>query len=184
MNAKIVHNWNSVVLPGDVVYLLGDVVGPRGKNVDVLKELHGNIVFIQGNHDNKKVLGKLPNWSPRLYLNVGGFKFLLQHYPEYPRAVQDPHTPHSVSLPEDKINYSVDFILSGHIHNNHFKRDGKQVGRLWTGRSLNLGVEVHNYTPVSLDAVLQMCRKRRRQIEFPGYKPIVPADNPDEQLDK
>ena len=184
MNEVLVNNWNNIVRPGDIVYHVGDFINPRGTRANkFLDRLNGTVFLAQGNHDSKKALYRFPQWAPRYYLNVGDYKFLLQHYPEYPDGLKDQYT-EDRRLFVDKRDYEVDFILSGHIHNNHFDRNDKKVGRLWTGRSLNLSVEVHNYCPIPLDTVIFYCDKRKEQMNSKGYKLVVPADNPDEQLEK
>lgn len=61
MNEEIIKNWNNTVSVNDTVYHLGDF----GMNTkyDRFKELvlllNGNIVLIQGNHDDSKVVKKL-----------------------------------------------------------------------------------------------------------------------------
>ena len=184
MTEILIENWNGVVRPEDTVYHLGDFINPRGTHPErFLKALNGNIILLQGNHDSKKCLGRMPSWHPRLYMKTGGYSFMLQHYPEYPVALQDPFY-RETGMYRGLTEHPVDFILSGHIHNNHFDRDGKKVGRLWTGRSLNLSVEMHDYKPVALERILEFCRKREDQMSSPEYKLVVPADNPDEQLAK
>lgn len=177
MNEILIQNHNKLVLPQDTVYFLGDFLNPKGKHPqEFIKRLNGNFVFIQGNHDGKKLLERLPNWAPRLYLNFGGYRFLLQHYPQYPVEIQNEWTKGKEVLPSDKKDYDVNFILSGHIHNNHFDRDGKKVGLRWTGRSLNLSVEVNKYRPVHTDEVLAYCNRRKEQMSYKQYKILVPAD--------
>lgn len=60
MNNAIILNWNSVVQDTDTVFLLGDI-GFCGieKLRDLVSQLKGNIVLVQGNHDSDKIAKKL-----------------------------------------------------------------------------------------------------------------------------
>lgn len=56
MNEGLINNWNSRVLPGDDVYILGDFM--MGQSVHwetMLRRLHGTLFLIKGNHDHKFV---------------------------------------------------------------------------------------------------------------------------------
>ncbi len=126
MDTALIQNWNRVVDKTDTVYVLGDMTmrGPE----DILwfrvntKKLNGKKVLILGNHD------KL---NPFQYIEVG---------------FQSVHT--SLILGEyvlihDNAGLSLSCtdkkILCGHVHQN------------WTKikNSLNVGVDVHNYKPIS-----------------------------------
>lgn len=60
MHQAIIANWNSVVQDSDTVFLLGDM-GFCGieKLRELLSQLYGNIVLVQGNHDSDKIAHKL-----------------------------------------------------------------------------------------------------------------------------
>ena len=48
----IISMWNHTVLPNDIVYVLGDVLmGDRDRGRRLLKQLHGTLHLILGNHD-------------------------------------------------------------------------------------------------------------------------------------
>lgn len=52
--------WNSQVLKGDLVYVLGDVsFGKYDYTKKVLSELNGQIIVIKGNHDREEDLDRL-----------------------------------------------------------------------------------------------------------------------------
>lgn len=52
MNEAIIANWNAVVTPADLVYLLGDVAFQHPKKaVSLLNRLNGTIHLVRGNHD-------------------------------------------------------------------------------------------------------------------------------------
>lgn len=70
MNATIIDNWNKKVGEDDTVYHLGDIAlyftKPALKSeeavLNILNQLHGHLILIKGNHDNRAL-----------------FKFLSQH---------------------------------------------------------------------------------------------------------
>jgi len=54
MNESMVQEWNALVSPEDVVYILGDVAFlPAQKAVNYLHRLNGSKILIEGNHDRK-----------------------------------------------------------------------------------------------------------------------------------
>ena len=56
MNAKIVENINSVVTDEDELYILGDIgFGDLSIAIDLLKQMNGKKIIIEGNHDKKLV---------------------------------------------------------------------------------------------------------------------------------
>jgi len=56
MNATMIKEWNETVAPEDTVYILGDVAfcGIE-KAVQILGQLNGTKILIEGNHDSKLV---------------------------------------------------------------------------------------------------------------------------------
>ena len=56
MNADFITKWNSVVTSADTTYMLGDLSFLTvDETVDILNNLNGNKVLIEGNHDYKHV---------------------------------------------------------------------------------------------------------------------------------
>ena len=59
MNQGIIDNWNSVVQPEDIVYILGDIsFGKSDETIKLLEQLNGELHLILGNHDlpNKYII--------------------------------------------------------------------------------------------------------------------------------
>ncbi len=54
MNETMIHNWNAIVRPKDVVFHLGDfaMAGPKS-TVAIIRRLNGRKYLIRGNHDLK-----------------------------------------------------------------------------------------------------------------------------------
>lgn len=87
MNETMVAEWNSIVEPEDMVYILGDVAFlPAQKASEYMERCNGRKILVQGNHDRK-----LLN-DPRFrrcfeeihhYLDItyNGYKICMFHYP-------------------------------------------------------------------------------------------------------
>ena len=174
MNKIIIERWNSVVGPNDIVYHLGDFAKPRDKNpTRYIDKLNGKIILIHGNHDKKLLVDWFENY-PALDLDIGGYHCRLQHRPYYPEALRNPKgDPFGDHKPVDNPN-AYDFYLTGHIHNNYYTdQQGKKIGRLWTGLSLNLSVEIHDYTPVSEEQIIKLLDNRKEYKEHPTFQNMI-----------
>ena len=54
MNEAMVEEWNSIVQPEDLVYILGDVAFlPAQKAAEYINRLNGDKILVEGNHDRK-----------------------------------------------------------------------------------------------------------------------------------
>ena len=178
MNKHISREWNKRVKRGDIVFHLGDLASPRDKDPKrFIEHLNGTIILVKGNHDKPELVKKMPMWTRSMGRQIGQYHCLLNHRPLYPNSMlnthNDPFGDHDNSI--DNPN-QYDFILSGHIHNNYEEKNGKKIGRLWTGRSLNLSVELHNYAPVSEEEVLAMLNARNNSIHQGTYQDIILGD--------
>lgn len=143
----LVANWNERVLKGDVVYHLGDFAlswGSKHGNLigDLLARLNGQKHLITGNHDRSEVT-KSPLWAKvrgyaELKIDTGGIhkqRIVMFHYP----------------LRSWNQMHRGAWMLHGHSHGNL-----SDVG----GRILDVGVDCHDYSPVSFDDVKKFMEKR------------------------
>lgn len=124
MNQYLEANWNNVVNQNDTVYHLGDF-----GNIDRLPSLRGNIFFLPGNYDDEETIEILSSRceiiEPNTIIEIENNKLQLIHEP-------------------DEAKNKGHFFLFGHIHKLQMvKRNG-----------LNVGVDCHNFFPISLDTVL------------------------------
>ena len=56
MNNAMVLEWNAKVQPEDTVYILGDVAFmPASNAAQILRQLNGTKILIEGNHDHKNL---------------------------------------------------------------------------------------------------------------------------------
>lgn len=142
MNKKLIENWNKVVGVDDVVYHLGDF-----GDYEFANQLNGHIRLVIGNYERRDInLGidfndkfefiykedfqtiwtELYNEKNRLTTT---YKITMSHEPSFVR---------NVPIGPTEIN------LFGHVHKlSMVKRYG-----------LNVGVDCHNFYPISLEDVL------------------------------
>ena len=130
MDEEMIKRWNECVKHGDLVYHLGDFT----LGVDVYKylsRLNGRIIFVTVPfHHDKKWISANPNKViyPMQIIKPKDMVIVLCHYPI---AVWDRQHYGSVHL-------------YGHIHNKEY---------VLPGFSMNVGVDHHNFYPVSLPQV-------------------------------
>ena len=70
MHAAIITEWNSTVQATDTVYHLGDFAfaakNKAGAVLDILAQLNGTIVLLQGNHDDLEMWQRLVEIAPHM----------------------------------------------------------------------------------------------------------------------
>ena len=149
MNEKLIENWNSVVSKDDVVYHLGDFHLGSYQNVQYFmdrlnfKFLH----LVKGNHDKS-----FCEWYKRnkpqtcelhdsyLETKIEGHNFTLCHYAM--RVFNKSH--HGA------------YHLYGHSHGT-LPDDSNSL-------SFDVGVDCHNYTPVSLEQVREIMSQKKFKL--------------------
>ena len=144
MNRALINNWNETVGHEDEVYILGDFTNDIVKAKRFLPVLNGKKYMIIGNHD--KWLSSPDETQVWLewvkeYAVISGkkFKWVLFHYP----------------ITEWAGFYSGSIHLHGHIHN-------RTISSSWNPliiRAFNVGVDVNNYKPVSMDELIRRSSK-------------------------
>ena len=140
MDELMVKNWNNSVKSGDDVWFLGDFClhTPESVMKILFSRLNGNKHLLKGNHDQNNKVTKLPWGSvhdvhmfkmPDSYnLNASIPGIWLSHYPHR-------------SWPQS-------FHGSLHLHGHSHGHLPPYVN------SLDVGVDCHNFKPLSLDEVL------------------------------
>ena len=148
MDEAMIERWNAVVKAGDLVYHLGDFIYSKTATDETIRRLlgrlNGNIILIKGNHDQLA-------WQNRSYfhgtydtykeIKVGEQLIVLNHYAQ------------RVWL---KSHYGS-FHLFGHSHGT-LPDDPNS-------RSFDVGVDCHNYAPISFDQVKEIMSKK-------NFKPV------------
>ncbi len=133
MDEAMINNWNSVVLPDDHIYHLGDVGFSDNTKVNkILNRLNGTIFHIKGNHDRKLKTDRF-TWSRdyfELYIQDkdcarGRQLIVLCHYP---------------FLTWDKKHHNS-WNIHGHCHG--------AIPIDLNAKRIDAGVDVWNYLPIS-----------------------------------
>ncbi len=151
----MIDNWNSVVAPGDRVYHLGDIYCGRitlERAWEIHNQLNGQIFLILGNHD--KIASHMQDqpidkrkrpfvWVQKAYdLKVDDLDA-----PAYKGQAQKQHIVlYHYCQTVWQHSYYGSWQLFGHSHHQipvEFLR----------GRQMDVGVDGHNFTPISYDHV-------------------------------
>ena len=147
MNQALIENWNARVGSDDTAYLLGDFCMARKREEvqEYRDQLNGKIILVRGNHDHK-ITRKVfqPDCFDDLPLEIGPYKCILAHRPFYPPQIEVPARDQDTNAARQASYGAFDFVISGHIHEK----------RLWTGKSFNVGVDKHDFFPLSFEEVL------------------------------
>jgi len=150
MNHELIANWNDTVASDDDVYFLGDFSLDFKWVTRIVPILHGNIHLVAGNHDlchssntssgaykERYREAGFVDVCERLQLQIAGEDILCCHLPYFDPVDIDPR------FPELKPQDEGGWLLHGHVHQRWQKRE----------RQINVGVDVWDYFPVSLEAV-------------------------------
>lgn len=146
-DAVLIHNWNELVQPNDMVYHLGDFgLAKREYLLDVRAQLSGNIAILLGNHDSEIARPHLRDqfhWVKDLYFfgqKVEGREDKVRiHLCHYPMA-------HWLEANRGAWH------LHGHCH-GELEDDPKLL-------RIDIGVDVSGFQPVSLETVIAVMDKR------------------------
>lgn len=147
MDEEYIRRWNDKVLPGDTVYILGDLSFYKGNETnEILSRLNGNKFLIKGNHDSVYLCDKNFTqsklvWSRDYYISRDGEDtIVLFHYP-----IQTWYNKHHGAL-----------HFYGHVHSN--SGDAHPMEYDIPG-SYNVGIDVIG-EPMTKDEILEFYRKR------------------------
>lgn len=160
MDEALIRNWNELVTNEDTVYILGDfALCPAARAVSILKRLLGTKILIEGNHDRgclrdpvfrrefKEIHNFLEIDLPPEPGTKRGQKIVMCHY-----AMRVWNRSHRGSI-----------HLHGHSHGT-LPDDPKSL-------SMDVGVDCHNYYPVSSKDILRrMAKKSWKPIDHHGDK--------------
>lgn len=142
MQDALITNWNNVVSDNDDVYHLGDFTFGVSAAIDIISELNGKIHFIYGNHDNdamwklsrmkgnNSILDNCFFHGIRKMIKDNGKTIVLDHFPLY----------------EWEKYFKGSLHFHGHCHGN--------IGRSYKERAFDVGVDCWNFTPVTLEEIL------------------------------
>lgn len=151
MNQILIDNWNTTVTNSDTVYFLGDFSFKCNQNQadKILEQLNGKKYFIKGNHDKETWLNRvkekhlIEDWFDYKDIDDSGRRVILCHYPI--------HSWNGL--------YRGGYHLYGHVHNNTV--DNQE----WQKNRFNVSCEVLDYTPKTLDQLIEERYKKEAEIE-------------------
>jgi len=135
----LINNWNAVVLPGDVVYHLGDFGWMRTTQETnlYLARLHGVKFLIRGNHDHAPIR-KASGWTkvvPYLEIAERGQKIVLFHY----------------RMVVWNASHHGSWALHGHSHGS--------LPVNYRAKTMDVGTMLHGFRPISFDEVAEEMQK-------------------------
>ena len=143
MNNEIIKRWNEKVKPEDTIYFLGDFFFKNSKkgNGDIYKfdyydsKLNGKKIYIKGNHEHSN---DVKSHITALILEFGGVEVYCTHRPQ-----------------DSNNNFKLN--LCGHVHEKWKSREDTKFGA--TTVLINVGVDVWNFYPVSIQEILNEYNK-------------------------
>ncbi|MGY5152042.1 MAG: 2'-5' RNA ligase family protein [Candidatus Nitrosopumilus sp. bin_6a] len=141
MNQTLVENWDHTVGDNDKVFFLGDLSHGRDRRpIDYwLSKLNGEICYIRGNHD-KDIINRATVIHSHYGIQYKKYQFLLMH---------DPHRPNGYD----------GWIIHGDKHNNSLK-DHPFINQ--KNKTVNVCAELVDYTPISLDRIIELIETGRK----------------------
>ena len=155
MDEEMIKRWNAKVRKGDIVYVLGDFIWKAATNeaVSIIRRLNGQIILIKGNHD-------------RFLHNAAAKKSLagIKDYDDICVTLEDGTTRRCILSHYFIPFYNGHRYQAIHLHgHSHFTEESAEEVRITTelnekGYDLkiyNVGCMYWNYTPVTLDEILE-----------------------------
>ena len=174
MNAYMIERWNAKVRKNDEVVIFGDFSwGKADETQEVLKQLHGRLYLIKGNHDrflnDKDFDASRFLWiKDYAELNENKRKVVLCHYPI---------ACYNGQYRKDESGNPKTFMLHGHIHKTQDQMylDAyqnfvqKQMHRSIAGsmehvpcQFINCFCMYSDYQPMTLDEWIEIDQQRRK----------------------
>ena len=169
MDEELIKRWNEKVSDEDEVYYLGDLtLGDNG--IDYLMKLNGNIKIVPGGHDYRwlpyLVSADIETHGRITYLGELHSLEIEQPGQKFPLTIALCHYP---LLSWDRSHYGS-VHLHGHTHgtidiigeSGDLQLPPKNQGG-GKGKRLDIGVDSHDFYPVSLEEVLNILGKSNDQ---------------------
>jgi calcineurin-like phosphoesterase family protein len=144
---KILKGLMSVIKEGDVLIHLGDVsFGGDAMWSEKLKELPCKRWLLRGNHDKHSLSWYLSHgWdfvADTIAIEHFGYKIIFSH------------------IPHPLGSYS--FNIHGHFHDTDHRKHEPEMSAILTDKHYLLALELNNYQPWNLRAVLEDFKKRQK----------------------
>lgn len=155
MDEEMIKRWNTKVGKGDIVYVLGDFIWKAATNeaVSIIRRLNGQIILIKGNHD-------------RFLHNAAAKKALagIKDYDDICVTLEDGTTRRCILSHYFIPFYNGHRYQAIHLHgHSHLTEEAAEESRITTElnekgydvKIYNVGCMYWNYTPVTLDEILE-----------------------------
>ena len=142
MNEKIIENFNSVIEPDDILYLLGDCM--LGNTDMDLSLINGKKIFIRGNHDtNRRVeIYKMYTDEEIKWADMIKYK---------KKSIYLSHHPTIVTNAGEWHNLVINFFGHTHQTDNFYQNYVNMY---------HVGVDSHNCFPVLIDDALDAIKQK------------------------
>jgi len=153
MNRGIIAGHNSVVMPDDEVYHVGDFSFREEHIRSILAQLNGTHYLVSGNHDKTFIKKDKLGASAKKYMGYGFRKiynetylnpFLINHFPYLMEGDSGHDARYTQYRPVDKGSW----LIHGHTHSTIAV----------SGRMINVGVDAWDCKPVSYNQLLNITR--------------------------
>lgn len=155
MDSTIIKNWNSVVGKEDYIFVGGDFCfGAKSSWKYLVDALNGIKFLTVGNHD-KNVSG---NWE----YTVDGWVNIIVKDPEIDdgQRITICHYPMLSWYQSHRGSWQLYGHVHGKLENKSLADDGFDIRKAVTPRQLDIGVDVHNFTPLSYQQVKAIITKQ------------------------
>ncbi len=160
MNKALIENWNNTVKAKDEVYILGDITmrGPEIVN-NLMPTLNGKKYLVRGNHDI---------FTRKQSFNTDNFEWIKDYHSFNYQIAGQSHMLCLMHYPLLTWNHKMrgSIHLHGHIHASpEYNEENIKNGVL----RFDVGVDAHNYKPVSIKTILEMTMQAKENIQESDY---------------
>jgi calcineurin-like phosphoesterase family protein len=155
MDADLIDRWNSVVQPKEVIYHVGDFTLEGWQYAaSVLAKLNGEIHLIRGSHDDRWI----KNFQPMK--SATGDRVILE--PSMVVEVSNIWKADGHDLPLVLCHYAMTVWPRSHYGALHMfgHSHGRLLESLRSPRSLDIGVDCWNYTPISFEQFVEALKSK------------------------
>lgn len=155
MNQELIRRWNARISDEDIVYHVGDFCfknsnevrgeGQKCHAIKWIEQLHGQKIFLRGNHDKNNSLRTL---TESCTIKFAGVEYFLTHSPQ-----------------DANQKYPINFV--GHVHERwKYRIYGDTI-------LINVGVDVHDFYPKTIAELLKEFSFWKKNNRLELYQPYT-----------
>lgn len=161
MDEELVQNWNARVSRGDKVIFAGDfVMGSDSVAKEFAERLNGQITVLSGNHDDFDKFDVPFTVVESLYFTYQykgqEYNFYCSHWPRNYHKTTKRNDSRKEPIYSNPPSWFNGWMIHGHVHNNDLQTF-PFVNH--TNKTINVGVEVLEYTPIRVDELIDIIRQ-------------------------